>query len=189
MSNMNKKMRTCKTCDEMISKDAETCPHCGESYKKSTVSLGSVILYGVLIWFIISLFISTEKKQVSKEKILTQEQKCEKYQRDYNKHMNRMKELIRQGRHGDTIYSNRLAGVAQTKYENECNTDINIDREGSCSNMRSRVAMLNSTIKALDGIVEQQEEGSNEQINTIIDIENMQKEINYLKEETKKKCE
>lgn len=50
------KLMKCKSCGETISKSAKSCPHCGESYEAKSYGLGTLIVIGGgLVWLVSSI--------------------------------------------------------------------------------------------------------------------------------------
>jgi len=77
-----KKLMTCKSCGKEISSKAESCPHCGHSYKKSSkdtnIGCGGLIALIVIIFIIYSLSNDDKPTKATPSKPLTRQELVEK---------------------------------------------------------------------------------------------------------------
>jgi len=60
-------LKNCKECGKEVSTKADICPHCGAKNKPMEIGLGSLVLIGMLIWFVFALMEDTPPTQTAKQ--------------------------------------------------------------------------------------------------------------------------
>lgn len=75
----------CKACGEEISKNAKSCPKCGEPQGSKRYSLGSLLVLIIFIFMILSFFQDDEpKKKASSKPVVVSQEQTEKLERCAN---------------------------------------------------------------------------------------------------------
>jgi len=96
--NTNKKLTPCKACGNLVSKQTNKCPACGQSRITPVKIALTIIVIGIIVMYKISFYLSD--KQAEKENIISQKQLVEqKKQDDIQAEINRKayeKTLIKQ---------------------------------------------------------------------------------------------